>query len=253
MNGVRRGTIAVVASAAALLGVPSAASAVVVVGSNFAVTPDAAPAVNFTITQNAQPTAATLPGTSPIGGVVVRLRIKHNGSGADPGTYNFRILSGTPPNLSTNGVPAELPTFSWPANDPPGIRTFQPSLAGVPKGIPINANDRIGVARLTGSAGQGAQMFSAAGSPGGALGSSNQPHNSGTASYLSGNNGELMLQYDVEPDGDADGFGDETQDNCVSQAGANRGCAPAATKKKCKKGRKLKKGKCVKKKRRKKK
>jgi hypothetical protein len=63
------------------------------------------------------------------------------------------------------------------------------------------------------------------------------------------------------PDGDGDGLGD-LADNCPAQAGpvSNGGCpVPAAApapapvpKKKCKKGRKLKKGKCVKKKKRKK-
>ncbi len=42
---------------------------------------------------------------------------------------------------------------------------------------------------------------------------------------------ELVLRARVEPDSDADGFGDETQDNCPGQAGVNAGCK---AKKKCK-------------------
>ena len=33
-----------------------------------------------------------------------------------------------------------------------------------------------------------------------------------------------MLNADVEPDADADGFGDETQDQCLGQAGPDNGC-----------------------------
>ncbi len=39
--------------------------------------------------------------------------------------------------------------------------------------------------------------------------------------------GELLYQADIEPDADVDGFGDETQDKCLGQAGANAGCAAA--------------------------
>ena len=39
----------------------------------------------------------------------------------------------------------------------------------------------------------------------------------------------------VEPDADGDGFGDETEDNCVGKAGADAGCPPPS---KCKKKKK---------------
>jgi hypothetical protein len=65
----------------------------------------------------------------------------------------------------------------------------------------------------------------------------------------------------LEPDADADGFGDETQDSCVGMNGPQSGCPapPAATpqpaapttKKKCKRSKKIapgKKKKCKKKK-----
>ncbi len=54
----------------------------------------------------------------------------------------------------------------------------------------------------------------------------------------------LALNARVEPDVDHDGLGDETQDTCV---GACQPPAPAPAKKKCRKGKKLKHGKCVKK------
>ena len=38
---------------------------------------------------------------------------------------------------------------------------------------------------------------------------------------------ELTINADVEPDEDADGFGDETQDQCLGTAGPQNGCAAA--------------------------
>ncbi len=66
----------------------------------------------------------------------------------------------------------------------------------------------------------------------------------------------LNLSAVIEPDADGDRFGDETQDQCPTSAAAQGACpvptvlaplpiTPVA--KKCKKGRKLRRGKCVKK------
>jgi hypothetical protein len=38
----------------------------------------------------------------------------------------------------------------------------------------------------------------------------------------------FVLSAEVEPDADADGFGDETQDRCAGSAGTDRGCLPGA-------------------------
>jgi hypothetical protein len=41
--------------------------------------------------------------------------------------------------------------------------------------------------------------------------------------------GELLVQADIEPDADGDGFGDETQDGCPSQGGTQGACVPPDT------------------------
>lgn len=67
---------------------------------------------------------------------------------------------------------------------------------------------------------------------------------------------EQMARLDVaaivEPDADHDGFGDETQDPDHGAGAPPAAAPPVAAPKKCKKGRKLRKGKCVKKKKKKK-
>jgi hypothetical protein len=52
------------------------------------------------------------------------------------------------------------------------------------------------------------------------------PFPDGATSTPDGNNDpiELLMQAVVEPDVDADGFGDETQDGCLGEAGPRGGC-----------------------------
>ena len=40
-------------------------------------------------------------------------------------------------------------------------------------------------------------------------------------------NVQMLLNADVEPDADNDGFGDESQDKCVGASGTDNGCVPA--------------------------
>lgn len=243
MLRIRQGAIAVVAAATIAVVFAGSAQAAVQVGSNLTASVFTGPGPGVSSTQNTAPTGASLPVASPLSGVIVSILVKHGTSGADPGTYGFRVLSGSPTTFSTNGPPAELPDFPWPANETAGIRGFTPSLGGVNKGIPIAAGQRLGVVRSTGTAGQGAMFWSNT-STGGALGAGIGIHNSGSQTYSSMSDFEQLIQYSVEPDADHDGYGDETQDNCPSNAAAHGACPPPTVspatgkKKKCKKHKK---------------
>jgi hypothetical protein len=46
----------------------------------------------------------------------------------------------------------------------------------------------------------------------------------GTIDSVNLQQAEFFYQADIEPDGDGDGFGDETQDKCKGEAGPNDGC-----------------------------
>ena len=262
MRGMGRGmTGALAACTCSLAFGVGAASAAETVGSNLTNVPGAGPAPNVATVQGVAPTAATLPLTATNPGVIVSIFVRHGTSGADPGIYGFRVLAGTGSMFSTPGAPPELPNFTWPANQTPGIESFTPSLGGTPKGIPISPGQRLGISRFTGSTGQGAQIWSGSGgipggAPGGLLRSNIGVHDSGPLSYGgSSSDAELLVQFRVEPDADLDGFGDETQDKCQGTAGTTAGCPAQKNKKKkkCKKGKKKKSADAAKKKKCKKK
>ena len=225
------------------------ASAATIVGSNLAGTPSSWPSPNTSSAAKTQATGVTLPLTAPAAGVIVQILVKHGGSGADPGSYGFRVLSGSA-TYSTTGPPAELPDFPWPANDTPGTRPFTPAFGGVVKGIPIEAGNRLGVVRIGGT-GQGA-MFYATGT-GATREQTTAVHNSGPLFYGTIVPNEHLVQYLIEPDADRDGFGDETQDRCPTSAATPAAC-PGKSAKKCKKKKKQKKkkGGCKKKRKKKK-
>jgi hypothetical protein len=78
-----------------------------------------------------------------------------------------------------------------------------------------------------------------------------------SASFTREVEGQINVAAVLEPDADHDGFGDETQDQCPSNAGTQGSCAVTQVKKKCKKHKKkhhsaesAKKKKCKKKKHR---
>jgi Ca2+-binding RTX toxin-like protein len=214
---------------AVVLAPAGAAYASETVGSNLAGTPNAGPALDTTTFQTVQPTGVTMPLTPTTSGVIVKIVLKHGVSGADPGIYGFRILSGTLPILTAR-TPVEFPQFTAPANATPGTLTFVPTangvIGGTPKGIPIAAGERLAMARLSGVAGQGLEMRTN-GAPGAERRTTPSAHNSGSADYTSAvAASENLWQFVVEPDADLDGYGDESQDLCPSDATRQTACVP---------------------------
>jgi hypothetical protein len=212
-------------------------------GSNLDAAATTGPAINTSSVQTTQVTGVTQPLVPANPGVITLILVRHGPSGADPGTYGFRVLTGSTPNFTATGAPSELPDFAWPANDTPGVTSFVPTLGGIAKGIPIPAGGHLGIVRSGGTSGQGAQIGAFGTTPGGVLHAAPAVHNSGPLGYTNNGNSELLLRYSVEPDADGDGYGDQTQDLCPAQAGTQGACvAPAKTtkkkKKKCKKRKK---------------
>lgn len=154
--------------------------------------------------------------TAPIDGVIVR----------------WRVLSGTPdPNLT--GVKMRLRAFRGNAMGPAGdlvtLPLGEPGLHTYPTRLSIGSGGQIGVETLLTN-----KNMASVSAP-----IEHAEPGLGTIVYRSGGilegeirppfyvqeNRELLLNADMEPDADRDGYGDETQDSCPSDA-TTRGACP---------------------------
>lgn len=105
-----------------------------------------------------------------------------------------------------------------------------------PTRLPIGKGDHLGIEYSTGTPGA---VYMFANNVFGAtlkLRAPPFPQGGPPESNDSNINWRLLMRGTIEPDADGDGFGDETQDKCPTQAGANAGCKP----KKCKRKKKRK-------------
>jgi hypothetical protein len=152
------------------------------------------------------------PASSPLDGVVVRWRTRF-GEAFDG--VRLRVVEYNP-----SGTPMLTGIRTGPATDvPAGLQEFTLS-----PGLPISAGNEVGIDVTDDTSPQAfASRTMASGfidspaigdgtmSPSGALGVQ-----------------EILLNAEVEPDADADGFGDETQDQCPTDASTHGPCPDLA-------------------------
>lgn len=206
----RRFTLFTLAAIAAALFAAQGASASVTIGSDLSRAPFewSVCASKCTWTQTALAGRTAL---APTDGVLVRWRVSANGAS---GPIAIRVMRpGAASNLT--GV-ATGPTVATTAA---GISVF-------PARIPIRAGDALGLDfDSTNTAG----MKPSSGDPATvALYHAPALLDGVTAAATVLNTGtELLLNGDIEPDADQDGFGDESQDSCPRIAGTVNGCASA--------------------------
>jgi RTX calcium-binding nonapeptide repeat (4 copies) len=199
-----RGAIVAAVAVLALAAMSSQASAAITIGSDLTVSDGTAVCGSCTGVQKAIPARTT---ASPITGVVVRWRV-----GDGVGLLTFRVArpaGDAYPGVDTHiGVARSEPVMiTTPPSDevgePPVVSTF-------PTRVPIRAGDRIGVDLTSASeigfrdrVGAEAAIFIPP------LGDGERRDEQDSFP-----NTEGLLNADVEPDADRDGFGDETQDQC---------------------------------------
>jgi hypothetical protein len=248
--------LAVVTSLCACCLAPGPASAETRIGSDLTQTPSATVFGSETWTNTAMPTGSAASPTAPSAGVLVRMRLKHGPLGSTPGVYAYRILSGaaSPFTARPATVSGLNETIPFAPNAPAAIDTFTPVDAdGRPRGIPISKDERL--AFWNSSAGG----LPVASTGGGTLVYTAVDHTSGPQPYASSTSANILMQGVIEPDADADGYGDESQDPCPAVAGLapcpqplpiaepskckkkGKKHSAAAAKKKCKKKRKKRK------------
>ena len=230
----------------ALIGVPSEAFAVTTIGSNLNDAADASTPCGVsdtcTYSQVDLPVSAAAPGglVAPSDGVVVRWRIKVGGA---TGPVVLRVIFRPKAPISQAATGGGTGPTVTPA-------TNQTSTYDVR--LPISTGNSIGIDCCAGGGpigfnlNPGSGTFLAGWRP--ALVDYETPARSDNFSWSR----ELLVNADIEPDADLDGYGDETQDLCPTNASIQGACpasAPttsptgqrAAALKKCKKKKKSKK------------
>jgi hypothetical protein len=213
------------------------AGAAITIGSNLAATPNISPNIvgSQTSVQSTLDPTHTAPGglTSPISGIVVRFRYKQSVAGDTP--IVFRIVRPDPVlGLGTST----------------GAGTSPPLIPGggidvLPARMPISAGDAIGIDCCNGGVNDGFSRPASGPNIGAYLGWNNPTLADGGSALVHDNgdsNIELLANADIEPDADHDGYGDETQDLCPTNAAIQTACPtqPLPVTPKCKKAKKKK-------------
>jgi hypothetical protein len=193
---------------AALLALPASAGAATVIGSDLGVDPDVAFDFPSTFLLTGVRTGSAGVAASPIDGVVTRWRVKYLPSNQASGELALRVARSEGGGFRARGksAPVTLP----PMSDGPGGYVISENFAAR---LPIAKGEYIGVEQLSGRT----PAIYRYGDPGASVivvrpfaeGDFAQP-------YSDERDTEALLQADIEPDRDHDGFGDETQDNCPS-------------------------------------
>jgi hypothetical protein len=203
-----------VAVGLAILAAPAPAAAVTTIGSDLTATPVGGSACGFSL-GSCTIANRVIPGrqvTSPFDGVIVRWRIRIGSTGATQ-AVNLRVLHGE--DAATTGAGTGEAVI---VPGTPGTYTFGARL-------PILSGERIGLNCCTNDLtylGNATQSTYEEWRPALGEGESRAP----TASFP--NDGEVLLNADVEPDTDCDGFGDETQDSSIDPFGCDKS-APETT------------------------
>ena len=195
---------------------PAPASGVMTIGSNLAGDPGISfgcPPNTCTFAHQALPSASTAPGgvLAPSDGVVVRWRIK---VGDLTGPAALRVTR--PGNSDARAGVATGPTVTPASN----------SISAFDVRLPIEAGDALGVDCCSVS-----RLHAGVATPGASVLTWNPPLQDNDAARLGDpfNNLELLINADIEPDADTDGYGDETQDQCPTDASKHGDCTPPET------------------------
>lgn len=161
--------------------------------------------------------AAGVSAAAPVTGVLTRIRMKRGAHSASSASqFAYRIFSGTTPNLKARpATPSGLDdvVFAVRSSAPATIETYFPvDASGEPVGVPITAGEYLGLwvdlnRYAMSDSIAGSQYVRGAGDP---LGSTN--------AYSPFSTFRLLVDGLIEPDADADKYGDESQDACPGDA-----------------------------------
>src|SRR2546423_3496888 len=212
MGRLRRRSLMVACGTVALAtALPASAPAATTFGSDLSLAPNQQYAnSNFVMTSTIAPPTSTTPVAAPVSGVLVRIRVRHGVVSSNPGRYAFRILTGNAsPFTARPATPSGTnEPLAWAASAPAGIETYIPTDAnGRPRGVSVSAGERLSIWYEVGTATQ----TIASGVTGAASAYNLSDHSTGSQPYINLPENHLLVQGVIEPDADADGYGDESQ------------------------------------------
>ena len=157
-------------------------------------------------------------GGAPVGGVITRFRIRAFVPGDAPTMVTFRLANITRPNpLDEESALATAAGTGPNVTIPPTGGALNTPVHEFPARLPVTRGNHLAIdatgIRVTVNIGS---RFTYVFAPPLIAGEAVRGSNSAT--------GELLVQADIEPDADGDGFGDETQDGCPSQSTTQEAC-----------------------------
>jgi hypothetical protein len=161
-------------------------------------------------------------GGAPVGGVITKFRIRAFGEGGAAATVTFRLADISRPdpqnqNTAVATLAGEGPTVTIPASN-----ALETPILEFPARVTVKQGNHLALdgTNVWATVNNSGDKFSYVFKP--PLVAGQGPRGSTDAT------GELLVQADIEPDADGDGFGDETQDGCPSQPTTQGACDNSA-------------------------
>ena len=160
---------------------------------------------------------------APVGGVITKFRTRVQGEGVEPATITFRLADISLPDPQNKDSAVATVVAEGPTVTIPGTDALNTPILEFPARVPVKQGNHLAI--------DGTNVWAT-------INSSGEKYSYIFTPPLVGGQGprgsidvrgELLVQANIEPDADGDGFGDETQDGCPSQGGTQGACVPPDT------------------------
>jgi hypothetical protein len=225
----RRLTTLALSLVAGLLLLPATGQAATVFGSPLKHGPDSGvcqtpgPCTVVTFTDPTEPNGDPYSGGAPVDGVITKFRIYANTATSAQVTFRLADINRPDPTDPSSALASAVgtgPTVTIQHTEEPEIHEF-------PGRLPVKKGEQLAIdaTEIEANYSQGCDHCSYVFAP-------PLVDGSGAQGSLE-SSGQLLVQASIEPDADGDGFGDETQDQCPSQASTQGPCdvtAPVVSK-----------------------
>lgn len=159
-------------------------------------------------------------GGAPVDGVITKFRIR--AQVASPSQVTFRVADISRPNPMDDSVAVATGAGTGPTVSLEPTAEAEVPIREFPGRLPVKKGQHLALdgTNVEATYNSGGDQFSYVYGP--------PLANGGAARTSEGATGQLLVAATIEPDADGDGFGDETQDRCPSQATTQGACDTTA-------------------------